>query len=96
MTGVDGRVEQILAWLDERDVAGGFYPTRVVDEEDRRRWNQCRLLALALYREFEPSMLPGEYSQSVFMMAGSIYVEDRTVFLTGTDDEPDGHGLVDL
>lgn len=81
------RVKQILGWIGQRDVAGRYYPTDVANDEDRRRWNQSRLLALALHHRLEPSMQQGEYSQSVSMMAGSIYVRDRTVFLTGTDDD---------
>jgi hypothetical protein len=81
------RAAEILATLNDHDVMGGFYPTNATTAEERRRWNQSRLVALALHHQFEPSMQPGEYSQSVFMMAGSIYSEDRAEFPTGTDEE---------
>lgn len=55
--------------------------------EDRRRWNQARLVALAVHHAFVPSMLVGEYTQELYMMAGSIYRQSRDSFPTGTDEE---------
>ena len=55
--------------------------------EDRRRWNQARLLALALSHTFEPSMLPGEYTQQLYSMAVAIYRQSRSTFPTGTAEE---------
>jgi hypothetical protein len=59
----------------------------VSDLEDRRRWNQARLLAVALYHTFEPSMLPGEYTQQLYTMAIAIYCQSRSTFPTGTAEE---------
>lgn len=78
---------QILASLKERDVLGAYYPEGAVTPEERRRWNQARLLALVLYHGFEPSMRPGEHTQELYMTAGSIFRQSKSTFPTGTDEE---------
>jgi hypothetical protein len=80
-------VAQILASLEERDVLGTCYAEGVMAPEDRRRWNQARLVALAVHHAFVPSMLVGEYTQELYMMAGSIYRQSRDSFPSGTDEE---------
>ena len=85
--GRAGRVAQILASLAERDVLGTCYPEGVSAPEERRRWNQARLVALAIYHGFEPSMLVGEYTQELYLMAGSIFRQSQDAFPTGTDEE---------
>ena len=82
-----GRATEILSSLDELDVTGGSYPSDVTEHDDRLRWNQSRLVALAFYHAFEPTMLAGEYRQELYMLAGSIYRQDTRVFHTGTTDE---------
>ena len=80
------RAAEILASLDELDVTGAKYPSDVTGPTDRLRWNQSRLVALALYQTFEPSSLPGEYSQELYLMAASIYrlSTSRPEFQSGT------------
>jgi hypothetical protein len=76
-----------LGSLEERDALGGYYPSGAVTPEDRRRWNEARLLALAIYHTFVPSMLAGEYSSELYLMSSSIYGQSRTEFTTGTDEK---------
>lgn len=77
----------ITADLAERDVLGGCYPAGVTTDEDRRRWNQCLLLALGYYRVFEPGALPVEFASEKIQMAWAIYNQDRGQYPTGTDAE---------
>jgi hypothetical protein len=78
-------VEDVLSALDTRDVCGAGYPADATTPEQRRRWNQARLIALALYRLHEPAMLAGEYAQGTLMMAQSVYRQRD--YATGTDEE---------
>lgn len=80
-------IDQVMSRLDSRDVVGGAYPSGLVTEEQRRRWNQARLISLALHHVHEDGMLPGEYSQSVYMLALSIFRQDPAIYTTGTPDE---------
>ena len=82
---MSGRVEAILGQLDERDVLNGEYPTDATTPTKRRRWNQSRLLALAFYHTYVPTMLPGEYSQEVYGLAASIYGQDDKTVRTGSE-----------
>jgi hypothetical protein len=68
--------------LSSLDVVGGSYPAGVVTESDRRRWNQARLVALALARVAEPDMPNAAY---VYMQARAIYQQEELA--TGTDAE---------
>lgn len=81
------RLAVILACLDTRDVTGGCYPPEVTGPVDRLRWNQARLVALALYHAHTTAMLAGEYSQELYLMAGAIYRQSRTEFPAGTREE---------
>ena len=78
------RATRILASLETQDISGSRYPRYVVDPEDRIRWNQARLIALAIYRAHIPSMHSGEYSAELYALAGSIFRQSRVQFPTGT------------
>jgi len=83
---VDERVARLLDTLVDHDVTGACYAADVQEPDQRRRWNQARLVALALHHAYETSeVLPGELSQSLLMLTRSIYRQAE--FATGTDEE---------
>jgi hypothetical protein len=68
--------------LHDRDVLGGGYPSGITTIDERRRWNQARLVALALARTSEPDMPNTEF---IYRTARSIY--GATEFAAGTEEE---------
>lgn len=83
---MDDGVARLMESLGSCDVTGASYPSDVRGPDERRRWNQARLVALALHEAYEPtSIQPGEFSQSLYMFAQSIY--HQAEFATGTDEE---------